>query len=159
MTAAQHEPDDTLSFTTAGKRKTTAADAINFKIDGEPFVMVRPKLSTATAAVQLMDAPETRSLLQLSGDLVRVLSGLYVYIQTAPPVGGKLRGRARLDQRLEDPEDSFDLLDLMPVFKAVLETMFNRPTGARRVSPAQPRRTGRASGGASRKPRAKTSGK
>lgn len=169
MTAAQHEPDDdteVMEFKTAGRRKITNADRIRFKVDGEPMSMLRPKLTVATTAVQLIDAEIDRPTLELSADLLRVISGLFRYIELAERTGpddthpgGRRQGRALLEERLADPEDSFDLVDLMPIFKQVLEAMFNRPTGARPASVAKPRRTGRASGAGTRKPRAKTSGR
>jgi hypothetical protein len=166
VTAAQHEPDDGMDFTTSGRRKITDADRIHFTIDGEPMSMLRPKLTVATTAVQLIDAEIDRPTLELSADLLRVVSGLFRYIEQAPRTepddehpGGRRQGRALLEERLSDPEDSFDLVDLMSIFKSVLEAMFGRPTGARPASVAKPRRTGRASGAATRKPRAKTSGR
>jgi hypothetical protein len=172
VTAAQHEHDDEvyddtpLEFTTAGRRKIEARDRVHFKIDGEPFTMIRPKLAVATTAVQLIDAEADRPTLELSADLLRCVSGLFRYIEAAPRTkpteshpAGRVQGRALLDARLSDPEDSFDLVDLMPVFKSVLEGMFDRPTGARPASSAKPRRTGSGSGAGTRKRPAKTSGR
>jgi hypothetical protein len=66
VTAAQHEPDDGMDFTTSGRRKITDADRIHFTIDGEPMSMLRPKLTVATTAVQLIDAEIDRPTLELS---------------------------------------------------------------------------------------------
>ena len=168
MTAAQHDDlePEVLEFTTAGRRQLDAKDRVHFTFDGEPMVMIRPKLAVATNAVMLIDAEADRPTLELSADLLRMVSGLFAYIERAPRTkpdkdnpAGRLQGRALLEKRLADPEDSFDLVDLMPVFKAVLEAMFDRPTGALPASSAPQRRTGRASGAGTRKPRAKTSGR
>ena len=163
MTAATEPDEDTpvtdaLDFTTAGKRKITAKDKVRFKVDGEPFVMVRPKFSVAVNAVHILDAEGDLSVMEIGADVTRVLWGLFRYIERKPSDdNGDKHGRALLEQRLQDPEDDLDLLDLMPVFKAVLEGMFERPTGARPSSQGKPRSTGRASGAGTRSTRAKTS--
>lgn len=154
------------------KRDDKTTPRLPFKINGELFMLRMPKTSIATAMISILENPDQLSDSDLGWRTARTLWAFVEYVDEVPPEpaeikvrgvskpnpdAGKLRGQARIRQRLDDAHDAMDIHDLAGVFTETVEAMFDRPTGARRGSSTQPRAPGRASGGATRAKPAKTS--
>lgn len=128
-------------FSSAGKRKTSKADLTAFRIDGETFQLIRPKTAViARMSLALDDTigyDDPKNMRQILG----FVSEIVRHIKTEPPdAGGNLCGRARIEQRLNDLEDSLDLENLLPMFTSLMDGWFGRPTGSPPASGASRRR-------------------
>jgi hypothetical protein len=174
--AANVEPQDEPipEFTSARGLQNT--DRIPFKLDGDCYALLRPKLSMMIGMIQLVEAPElNRSSVTVGTNLARLLLNLIDYIEKElpeppfldaagkrlNPKAGQLRGRDRIYERLNDTTDGFDLTDLMPIVRALADKAFpDRPTGALPAQlPEQRSSDSVASVVATRSRPAKTSGK
>lgn len=149
------EPEFTgpqLTSANGGRRELTDADRMDFRIDSDSYVMLRPKLSIAVGMSDLLDTPDDE-LGKLGVGLARILHALIMYVEREPrdPDTGQVRGQELLLQRLNDPRDSLDFLDIAPLFKEMQAVILGpaRPTGSRRGSTSPRNRSGRGSGGKS----------
>ena len=134
--------------------------SIRFRLDGESFELRRPKTSLALAALHLGNAEDARTQSQVSEEMIRYSGQIINYVARENPSADepdRLRGRARIMERLADPEDKLDIYHLFRPFQQLLEQLFNRPTQSRPASGAKPRSTKSASAGRSRGARAGTS--
>lgn len=127
-------------FTTGGKRKIGKDDRIAFKIDGEQFTILRPKTAViarvASVLEQGADMDDARNVRRMLGFVNEIVDCL----EDAPSdPDGALRGRARIMERLNDPADSLDLEQLMPMFTSLMNGWFGRPTGSPPASSARRR--------------------
>lgn len=131
---------------------------LTFAISGEQFVMRRPKLSIAVGLVSLLDDNGIAGLDAATAGVkvAEVIWGMVAYVEQQDPEpwviheaawtpradqteddrplvtnpnAGRLRGQARLVQRLRDPQDAMDVIDLAPLFERVSTKLFDRPTG------------------------------
>lgn len=129
-----------LDFDVPEERPESEVSNIAFKINGQVFPISTPKLGIATAFVDLMEN-SSLSQIEFATKAMNAIRAFIVYFQEVPgyepgeidgqpnPNAGKLRGRARIMQRLNDPADSFDLMDLAEPLKQAFGTMFGgRPT-------------------------------
>lgn len=164
---------------------TTRPDVpqVTFKLNGQSFTVNRPKLSIATAMVRLLEQPDP-TIGDFGVSLASILQAFTNYVVTVPTpepewldakqtkpnvwvdsegkshkLGGLKRGRSRLIERLQDPDDAMDILELELPFRRVIEVMFNRPIGPSPASsPKQRPAGGRSSRGTTRSIPVKTSG-
>lgn len=160
-------------YTSNREREVGPADRAAFKLDGDSYVLLRPKLAIATQMMRLAETDSYRSVSELGLDLTRLLLSILGYIEeedpepvmledgeTPNPNAGKLRGQALLRHRLSDPKDGFDLPDLEPIFRDLVKAMFGRPTQARPEPSPKPAATaGRGSKAGSRSKAGARSGK
>ena len=122
-------------FTSRRGRTVGEQDKMPFKLDGDDFVLIRPKLNTGLTMLRLLETDTQRSYVELGADVARMLLGTLSYIEEQEPFidadGVRhSRGQELLYDRLNDPNDGFDLPDLLPVFKQLAQAMFpGRPTG------------------------------
>lgn len=158
---------------------------VPFTISGEKFVMVQPKMSVAIGMVQLVENAEQYTVQDFGRRLAALLWQLLAYVQeevpqpewlpnpeydpdakgrakppefVKNPMAFEPQGRGRILQRLNNPHDGMDIMNLEPIFRDVVSAMFDRPTGPSPASSAKSRSTGSGSGAASRGRRAATSG-
>lgn len=131
---------------TSKRRGVTKADKHPFKMDGELYTMITPKTAIAVSMMRLAEAGEDRDASEVGMDMIRLVMQILSYVEEEKPdKDGALRGRERLEQRLTDPQDGFDIEDLTTVFAQLAKVMFDRPTGASPVPST--RRRGKASPG------------
>lgn len=161
---------------------TTRSDdipRIAFRLNGQIFWVRRPKTALATHMISLMESEMGSG--EFGVNMTNVLNAFLGYIELENGIepkthggqpnvwvneagetmqlAGKLRGRARLLQRINDPTDEFDLPHLARPMRAVMEAMFeNRPTGPSAASSGRRQKTSRSSAARTRSTRAKTSG-
>lgn len=153
--------------------------SVTFKLNGQTFRVRRPKLGIASAMVRLMDRPEV-GVMEFGKEISNLMGSFLNYVELEPgfepktigrkpnvwtdeagkvhDLAGLLRGRSRLLERLNEPKDAFDIVDLEQPFRAVMEAMFGAPTGASEESSDKPSATGRNLPARTRSTRAKTSG-
>jgi hypothetical protein len=151
---------------------------VPFRINGEAFTMVMPKMSIALSLLNLIegDPEKVRSTHELGIALADLLWQMVQYIEDEPdeppvlfrepddpesaysnPKAGQPRGRSRVVQRLRNPRDSMDIMDLAPLFRDVVQTMFEgRPTGPSRGYSPEPHDGGPASEAPTSEPQAAT---
>lgn len=128
-------------FTTAGKRKLGKDDRIAFKIDGEPYSLIRPKQSVLARAALALESGVSMDDQRNVRIMLGFVSEIVGHVDETPSDENGLHGRARLEQRLGDATDSLDLEQLLPIMTSLLDGWFKRPTGSPRASTASPRRT------------------
>jgi hypothetical protein len=141
----------------------------------DEFTLLAPKLGVAVGLLSLVDdGALTRITAGQAGiKVAEALWGVLHYVEEEPPepylIGegeaprpnekmGRLRGQARLLERLNNPKDSLDIIDLMPVFERAVRAMFDRPTGPSRGSSVQPAADGTDSAAGSSEAPAETAG-
>jgi hypothetical protein len=154
---------------------------VAFPLNGQLFTVVRPKLAIATAMMRLMERPSD-AISDYAVSIINVLHTFVNYIEIERgkepaldddghvrvfidkdgkrhTLGGLTRGRQRIIERLDDPTDALDVMDLYDPFKAIVEAMFTpRPTGPSPASsPVRRKSAGRSSRGTTRSTPAKTS--
>lgn len=153
---------------------------LDFLLNGQTFTVQLPKIGVATSLLMVLDDEQTK--MEFTKETMRLIRTFMLYILEEPgvepdaypsmlrgkknpqaglpnPNAGKIRGRARLMQRINDPKDKFDLTDLVKPMISVLEAMFDdRPTGPLPASIARRRSTSRGSGDSTRSTTGKTSG-
>lgn len=150
---------------------------VAFRINGEDFVLRQPKMSIAMGMVQLTEQQDEYTAADFGIRLSHLMWGFVSYVEAVPPepltipdpddpkgepipnpVAGRLRGRGRLLQRLNSPDDAMDIMDLEPMFRQMVTVMFDRPTGPSPASPDEQRDGGTDSEAATPERPAKTSG-
>jgi hypothetical protein len=121
-------PDKPIIITTPERtRVTTTVD-----LDGETLHAIMPKAGQMLAM--------TRAIEGLPDDLAEMkLIDSFLELCLDEP------SRDRLRERLDDPEDDFDLDTLTDLMNQLKEVWADRPTGPSTASSQRPRRTGRAS--------------
>jgi hypothetical protein len=156
-----------------------AAPPVPIRIDGVRYLLRKPKLSLAVGLVTLMEGGDMRpgvTVADVGSRLVDLLWQFVAYIEPEPaepmvlpnpdgkdgyvenPNAGQARGQAKIIERLRDPRDTFDILDLAPLFERVSRGMFDRPTGPSPASSAKQGDGGTDSAAASPEQPAGTSG-
>jgi len=132
-----------------------AKDEARFTMDGEQYVLRRPKMAIAMTMLRLAEGESEQ---EMGMDLIRLLSAVIAYIKKEPPAAdGTLRGQARLMHRLSDPDDLLDLLDLNQPFQDLIAQVYENPTGSPTASGRRRNGTSVASVERTRSPRAVTS--
>lgn len=101
-----------LEFTTATKRR----EPIEFTLDGETFTFTPPK--TAGMVLAVIDGEEGEA------------KALFDWLDDGLPEDQS----ARLEARLRDPADDFDIEDLMEIVKSLAARASGRPTKPSSVS-------------------------
>lgn len=154
-------------FTSRPKTKAGARNEAPFKLDGVRYVLRRPKNSLAMQMLSAVRGEDFSLESERARDYLSLVAQFIGYVKLEPPEqvtkDGKptgeqrLRGRALLIQRLNDPEDDLDLEDLGPVIEQLLEWLYDRNPTKPPASGGRPNRTSRAGGAASRSRRAATS--
>lgn len=151
--------DDVPSFTSPKERPAGSDDTQRFKFDGDTYTLRRPKMTIAMTMLRLAEGEDSRTVEELGLDLVRLLSGMIAYIvEEKPGPAGEIRGRARLMNRLMDPDDPLDLMDLNEPFQQLIQLVFKRPTKPPPASSRSRPSTRNGSGAGSRPKLEKTSG-
>lgn len=141
---------------------------LTFKLNGQTFRVRQPKLGIATNMIALMER-RGATVQDFGLEMTRILRHFLGYVEvddtiepaelddgTPNPNAGLIRGLARIEQRLSDPNDSMDILDLQPLFAATSVKMFARPTGPSGVSTPPPDDAGPDSAADSSEPTAST---
>lgn len=156
--------DEMLDFTTAEEAASLGIDdskskkSVPFRMDGEVFVLRRPKTAIALTMLHMAAPEDARTVNDLGSDLIQLVSQTINYIEAEPPdADGNLHGKQRILQRLSDPDDPLDVPHLFRPFQSLIEKLFLNPTGSRPASGRKPRRALPDSGGRSRGKRAATS--
>lgn len=129
--------DPRLDFQSAPSEAGTLTP---FKVDDEMFMARRPKggqLLAMTRGVTNMDALDDLGQAHLIDDFLDIC----MEADTAD----------RLRERMEDPEDNFDVDDLAAIVQALQAVWGKGRPGRSGTSSRQPRRTGRSSTGRARK--------
>ena len=121
------------SFTT--RKSAEERTAITFTVDGETLTAYRPK---SYALVELTEAAE--------GDTITQVKAIVAFMNETLDT----KSRTYIQGRLRDPEDAFDLEDLVPISQFLTERFGRRPTTRSKASAARPRKTGSASTGRAR---------
>lgn len=121
--------------------------SVKFRINGEPFVLDMPKVAIAVELTALMDGGalrENASVADIGARLTSTLWQMVMYVREEPPEpyaieqdgrtvpnpnAGRARGQQRIVQRLRNPKDGLDILDLADLFQTLTTAMFDRPTG------------------------------
>lgn len=137
------------------------APTVAFRIGADTFHVRRPKLAIALSLTAIIEDGGIRpgtSVGEVGQRLLDTLWQLVAYVTREEPVDGKVRGQQRLMQRLRDPDDRLDILDLAEPFSVICRAVFDRPTGPSPAPSAQPAGDGTDSVEASPAPQAATSG-
>lgn len=161
--------EDVPEFTTSAK--TVAAgvkDRAAFKLDDERYVLLRPKNSLAMQMLSNVREGGAYAVeSERAMDYLTLVAQFIRYVEMEPPEEilkagkptgeTKLRGQARLVQRLNDPKDDLDIQDLGPIIESLLEKLYERNPTQPPASGGRPARTSRAGAAGTRSRRAKTS--
>lgn len=146
----------------AGEQVGEAVDRLEFKFDGDTYVLRRPKMSIAIPLLNLATGTDSRTVMELGVDIVRLITGIISYIEEAPPAAvlgpdgeptgdEKMQGQALLMHRLADPKDQLDILHLNRPFQDLMVRIFKgNPTGSRPESSKPRARTSRGGRAATR---------
>lgn len=133
---------DDLDFDVPTTRKVPAADKIPFRINGAEFKLQPPK--TATLGMMLLSMDRADELVaagrarEAAGDTFRAVQQLLRHVEQP--------GRAVIEARLSDPDDGLDIENLMPILRALLESVGGaRPTKRRPASSGRRTASGRTS--------------
>lgn len=146
---------------------------IPFRVTGEMFTMRQPKLTAAVTLIALLDVEDNHPRFDAFLAGARVTEALWALIDYIKdedpepellddgepnPQAGRLRGRARLLQRLRSPTDELDIVHLAQLFGTIVGATFHRPTTPLPASSAKPDNGGTDSEAATSEPPAATSG-
>lgn len=115
---------------------------VDFALDGATLQAVRPKTIAFISLAQTQDDDTGWRQMQAVRDFMD---------ECLLP-----ESRELVADRLEDPDDNFDVSDLVPIVNWLMGEFTTRPTGRSSGSSARPRRTGQRSTARSRSTRAKT---
>lgn len=116
-----------LSFNTDVQRKLTADDKLTFLLDGEPYVLLRPKdylmVSLVIFTEQITEYEDDAD----SSDVVNraIASSVDLILRHV-----EQPGESALRRRLNDPHDDLDLENLLPIVTDLVGALSARPTGA-----------------------------
>lgn len=141
----------------------------------DDFLLNPPKVTVAIGLLDLLDENGigAMSVGQAGVKVAEALWGVVSYVEEQPPqpmlvgpddnpranpLAGRLRGQARLLQRLRSAKDSMDVIDLLPVFERAIRAMFDRPTGPLAGSSPRPASGGTGSVVGSSEPQDATAG-
>lgn len=152
------EIEDVPEYTTEKKTETRAEQ--RFRFDGDLYTLRRPKSFISIYLLNLAEGgTEAHTSSEIGMDMLNLTRSIIQYIkEESPDADGNPRGRAKLLNRLNDPDDDLDLIDLTVPFNELMNKVFNRPTGPRPASTRKPRARSVGSGGNTRSRRAVTSG-
>jgi len=117
-------------FTTAEEIPEERQKTVSFDLDGTTLTARKPK---TFAMVEMANAAE--------GDTLAQVQALVHFMNET--LDGE--SRAYIQNRMSDPDDTFDLEDLAPISNWLLEQFTARPTTRSSGSAARPRKTGSAS--------------
>lgn len=117
---------------------TTREDrtAVTFAVDGETLTAYRPK---SYALIEMAGATD-------SDDTIVQVRAIVNFMNETLDTDS----REYIQRRLRDPDDPFDLEDLVPISQYLTERFSRRPTTRPKASAARPRKTGSASTGRAR---------
>lgn len=145
----------------------------------DAFTLRMPKMSIGLGMINLLESEDNLTAFDFGLQLARLLWQFVDYVvsedpeptylppedpddpdaeRVENPLGGQRRGRSRLVERLNNPNDALDILNLEPVFRRCVNAMFDRPTGPLPESTAPPVSTGLDSAEASSGQRGEMSG-
>lgn len=115
------------SFSTDSK---TSADrkVIDFDLDGDTLYARRPKTNAFLALAEY----------QNNDDPYAQIRGVRTFMEECLIPDS----RGIIQERLDDPDDDFDLDDIIPIINWLIEELSTRPTGRPTASSGRPRRTG-----------------
>ena len=118
------------SFSTEERPSEERREAVQFTVDGQTLTAHRPK---SYALVELSTAAD--------GDTITQVRAIVDFMNETLDE----KSRAYIQKRLRDPDDVFDLEDLVPISQFLTERFARRPTTRSKASAARPRKTGSAS--------------
>lgn len=131
-----------------------------FRLNGQTFRLKLPKMSLTMGLLQLAENEAQYTAQDFGLRLANMLWNVISYIEpepglepdliptdpnnprsrkTANPHAGLRRGQGRILERLNDDEDALDIMDFEPIFRALIDGFFARPTGPSRGSSTTPR--------------------
>lgn len=100
----------------------------------------------------VLDSENMRVMMRFAGRLINYI------VEEPRTASGDYRGREWVAYRLQDPDDKFDLVNLVPILTDLMRSFLARPTGSPPASsaPRRPASPARASAARTRSTRAKT---
>lgn len=122
------------SFATG--QATVDRKVLDFELDGETLYARRPKTNAFLALADFAD----------SDDAYVQIRGVRTFMEECLIP----ESRGVIQERLDDPDDEFDLDDIVPIINWLIEEMSARPTGRPTASSGRPKRTGNRSTARSR---------
>lgn len=139
-------PDSGRNFTTAvNENLRDEADAFHYAIDGKPIVVFPPSAAQMTLLIAAtMNADDEDPEPQAIGTIIQAFMGML-----------DDRSARLVRRRLLDPNDPFELENIVEIVQQLAEDVVARPTGSSAASSPSRQATGTSSTGSAR-PRAST---